>query len=249
MTNSRYKFNFDFVKTLIFDEADELLNSEFILQIDTIVKSIPETAQICLFSATYSKKILETCSRFMKDPAYVILPDNQVITELVTQWYVQCNSLSEKDGCLVDLIYNNNSETIIVFFNSCSRLEKVSQILSKLDNPINHLCIHSKMESNEKSNSISNFIAGKSKILLASDIASRGLDIHNITLVINYDIPASNDTYVHRIGRSGRGALLGNSVTLIMSDEDKQKMKFIVDIHGIPIKALQTVKIESKSKY
>jgi superfamily II DNA/RNA helicase len=105
------------------------------------------------------------------------------------------------------------------------------------------------MESNEKSNSISNFIAGKSKILLASDIASRGLDIHNITLVINYDIPASNDTYVHRIGRSGRGALLGNSVTLIMSDEDKQKMKFIVDIHGIPIKALQTVKIESKSKY
>jgi len=204
--------------------------------------------QICLFSATLPKGILELCTRFMRNPAYVILPENQVITELVTQWYVKCTTIYEKDGCLVDLIDANKKDTIIVFFNSCSRLEKVSQILNDYHTPIQHLCIYSKLNPNDKVNSIANFIDGKCKILLASDIAARGLDIPNVTLVINYDIPASIDTYVHRIGRSGRGALFGNSVTLIMSEEDKQKMTFIVQVHGIPIKALKTVNMESKSK-
>jgi len=184
----------------------------------------------------------------MRNPAYVILPENQVITELVSQWYVNCTTIYEKDGCLVDLIDANTNDTVIVFFNSCSRLEKVSQILSDLDKPISHLCIHSKMDPAVKVNSIANFVSGKCKILLASDIASRGLDIPNVTLVINYDIPASIDTYVHRIGRSGRGALFGNSVTLIMSQEDKEKMTYIVQVHKIPIKVLKTVNMESRSK-
>lgn len=242
----RKKVNLSFLKTVILDEGDELLKQGFREQVKEIIETLADTVQICLFSATLPKGILELCTRFMRDPAYVILPENQVITELVTQWYVKCESLSEKDGCIVDIIEANKKDTTIVFFNSCSRLEKVSETLSTIGKPIQHLCLHAKMNPEDRKKSIDDFISGKCKLLLASDIAARGLDIPSITLVVNYDIPYAIETYVHRIGRSGRGDRLGNSITLIMSDEDKQKITFIVQIHGIPIKALKTVKMESK---
>ena len=246
----RGKINLNNLKTLILDEGDELLRLGFREQIKQIIEELNENVQICLFSATLAKGIIDLCDKFMREQSYVILPDNQVITELVSQWYVKCDSLSVKDGCLVDLIFANKEETIIVFFNSCSRLEKVSQILYKLNHPINHLCIHSKMDnSEERSDNIKKFTEGKVKVLLASDIASRGLDIHNITLVINYDIPASNDTYVHRVGRAGRGAFYGNAISLIMTDDDNRRVDSIRQIHGIPIKALDQAKMTIKSKY
>ena len=232
MTNSRYKFNFDFVKTLIFDEADELLNSEFILQIDTIVKSIPETAQICLFSATYSKKILETCSRFMKDPAYVILPEYKSITDLVTNWYLKCDENS-KNSCVYNLIKKHKDDTIIVFFNNCSKLTRFSDFLN--ENNIEHSCVNSKMDVTQREVSFSKFIKNETKILLASDIAARGLDIPRVNLIINYDIPKQFDVYVHRTGRAGRSHKIGNSITLTKDNEHKT-LKFECEIRGSSIK-------------
>jgi superfamily II DNA/RNA helicase len=242
----RDRINLSHLRTVVLDEGDELLRQGFREQIKNIVETMIETVQICLFSATLPKGILELCTRFMRNPAYVILPENQVITELVTQWYVKCPTIYDKDGCIVDAIEQNKKETIIIFFNSCTRLQKVSQILSEYKEPINHLCIHSKIDSIDRVTAISDFAAGKCKVLLASDMASRGLDIPSITLVINYDIPCAVETYIHRIGRSGRGDCLGNSITLISTEEDRNKMTFIVQVHGIPIKALKTIKMESK---
>lgn len=243
----RRRINLSQTRTVILDEGDELLKQGFREQIKNIIETLAETVQICLFSATLPKGILELCTRFMRDPSYVILPENQVITELVTQWYVKCSSLQDKDNCVMDAIINNPTDTIIVFFNSCTRLQKFSKIISDTVNSIQHICIHSKMDPNERAKSISDFLAGNCRILLASDIASRGLDIPCVTLVINYDIPCSVETYVHRIGRSGRGDRLGNSITLLMTEEDRNKMTFIVQVHGIPIRALKTIKMESKS--
>jgi superfamily II DNA/RNA helicase len=230
------------------DEGDELLRQGFREQIKDIVECLNETVQICLFSATLPKGILELCTRFMRDPAYVILPENQVITELVTQWYVKCGTVQEKDGSVVDIIENNSKETIILFFNSCSRLERIAEILRNYGGgkSIPYVCVHSKMEQSERAEAIAKFSSGKCKVLLASDMASRGLDIPSVTLVVNYDIPFAVETYVHRIGRSGRGDRLGNSVTLIMTDEDKHKITFIVQVHGIPIKVLKSINLESK---
>jgi len=240
------RINLNNLQTLILDEGDELLKQGFREQIKTIIEHLAFNVQICIFSATLPKGILELSTKFMRDPAYVILPENQVITELVTQWYVRCTNLSDKDGCVIDAIETNPKDIIIVFFNSCTRLQKFSQILKSYKNPIQHLCIHSRMEPSERDKSIYDFINGKSKILLASDIAARGLDFTCVTLVINYDIPCDIETYVHRIGRSGRGDRLGNSITLVMTEEDYKRMMFIVDIHGIPIKVLKTIKMESK---
>jgi translation initiation factor 4A len=242
---NRNKINMNFLKTVILDEGDDLLKQGFREQIKEIVETLAETVQICLFSATLPKGVLELCNGFMRDPAYVILPENQVITELVSQWYVKCPSLDTKDGCIVDLINENQSDTVIIFFNSCTRLEKVSNNIAQCETPIKHLCVHGKMAPEDRVKAIADFIAGKSKVLLASDMAARGLDIPSVTLVINYDIPCNNDTYVHRIGRAGRGERLGNSVTLVMTEDDKNKMSFIVQVHGLPIKALKSKKFDS----
>jgi ATP-dependent RNA helicase RhlE len=101
------------------------------------------------------------------------------------------------------------------------------------------------MDPNDRAKSISDFSLGRCKVLLASDMASRGLDIPSVTLVVNYDIPFAVETYVHRIGRSGRGDRLGNSITLTITDEDKHKITYIVQVHGIPIKALKSIKMQS----
>ena len=244
----RERMSLNHIQTVILDEGDELLRQGFREQIKEIVESLNETVQICLFSATLPKGILELCTNFMRNPSYVILPENQVITELVTQWYVKCATVNEKNGSVVDIIENNSKETIIIFFNSCTRLEGISKILSNYGSgkSISHLCVHSKMDSADRAKSIADFSAGKCKVLLASDMASRGLDIPSVTLVVNYDIPFAVETYVHRIGRSGRGDRLGNSVTLIMTEEDRHKITFIVQVHGIPIKVLKSINLESK---
>ena len=241
----RKRINLISLKTIILDEGDELLKQGFREQVKFIIENLADTVQICLFSATLPTGILELCNGFMREPAYVILPDNQVITELVTQWYIKCSTLEEKDGSLVDIIEKNTKDTIIVFFNSCSRLQKVSQTLTDYKKT-KHLCIHGKMESIDRTKSLNEFTNGKCKILLASDMAARGLDIPIVTLVVNYDIPCQVETYVHRIGRSGRGDKLGNSITLIMTDDDKQKMSFIIQVHGIPIRVLKSIKMETK---
>jgi superfamily II DNA/RNA helicase len=159
--------------------------------------------------------------------------------------------MGEKNGCVLDIIESNKNDKIIIFFNSCNGLSDFSQILKDVN--VNHLCIYSKMEPFDREQSINNFL-GKDidekdtknyNILLASDMVSRGLDFPCVTLVVNYDIP-STETYIHRIGRSGRGALLGNAITLTMTEEDRNKITYIVQVHGIPIKALKNIKMESK---
>jgi superfamily II DNA/RNA helicase len=239
--NNRCRINLQNIKTLIMDEGDELLKPNFKDQVKLIVEMLEENTQICLFSATLPKSILDLCNRFMINPSYVILPDNQVITELVTQWYYKCSNMSDKENSIIDALYANNDETIIIFFNSCKILQDISNVLLSLDTPIEHICIHGKMDPLSRTQSIKDFTNRRSKILLASDLAARGLDIPNITLVINYDIPYNMETYVHRIGRSGRGSQWGDSITLIVSEEDKNKIKTIVDIHGLPIKCLKQI--------
>ena len=123
----------------------------------------------------------------------------------------------------------------------CSKLLLASEELSKLK--INHLSIHGRLNTDVRLNQLNNFINQKSRILLASDLAARGLDIPHVTLIINYDVPTSIETYIHRIGRAGRGDKLGDAITMIVSEEDKNKLKYIVQIYSMPIKLLKNIKL------
>lgn len=237
---NKNQIDLNHLKTLILDEGDELLKRGFKEQVKKIIESIVETVQICLFSATYSKGILEMCNKFMTNPSYVILPDNQVITTLVSQWYIKLQDQTMKFKTLIDLI-NKNDDVIIIFFNYCSKLISVSDEFNKLN--INHLFIHGRLPADIRIKNLNDFINKKSKILLASDLAARGLDIPHVSMVINFDVATSIETYIHRIGRAGRGDILGNAITLVISEEDQNKIKYIVQMHSMPIKILKNLDI------
>ena len=238
---NKNQIDLNYLKTLILDEGDELLKRGFKEQVKKIIESIIDTVQICLFSATYSKGILEMCNKFMRDPSYVILPDNQVMTSLVSQWYIKVIDIPSKLKILIDIIKNNSNDIIIIFFNYCSKLILASEELTKLN--IEHLFIHGRLATDIRMKNLNDFINKKSNILLASDLAARGLDIPHVSLVINFDVAISIETYIHRIGRAGRGNVLGNAITLIVSEEDQNKMKYIVQMHSMPIKALKDLKL------
>lgn len=240
MIRKKY-LNLNHLKTLILDEGDELLKKEFKEQIKNIIENLDEKIQICLFSATYSKSILDVCSKFMNEPSYVILPDNKVITSLVSQWYLELNDESEKINAVKKLIVENEDKFIIIFFNFCFKLIKFSDYLQT--NNISHTFIHGRLSSEERLENLDNFMKNKYKILLASDLAARGIDIPYVSVVINYDIPNTVETYIHRIGRAGRGHILGNSVTIIHSEEEINKLKYIIKIHSIPINKLINYKL------
>ena len=240
---NKNQIDLNYLKTLILDEGDELLKRGFKEQVKKIIESIVDTVQICLFSATYSKGILEMCNKFMREPSYVILPDNQVITTLVSQWYIKTLDTSTKLKLLIDIIKNNSNDVIIIFFNYCSKLILVSEELTKLN--IEHLYIHGRLTTDIRMKHLNDFINKKANILLASDLAARGLDIPHVSLVINFDVAISIETYIHRIGRAGRGNVLGNAITLVVSEEDQNKMKYIVQMHSMPIKALKDLKLNN----
>lgn len=239
---NRNQVNLNYLKTLILDEGDELLKRGFKEQVKKIIESIVETVQICLFSATYSKGILELCEKFMRDPAFVILPENQVISSLVSQWYIRTLDLDNKTRTLINIINENKKDVIVIFFNYCSKLISMSDELKKID--IDHINISARLTHEERTNNLNEFMNKKKKILLASDVVSRGIDSPNITLVINYDVPNSIESYIHRIGRAGRGDTLGNSITFINNDEDYKRLKYMIQLHSVLIKPLKNINLQ-----
>ena len=261
---NRKAINITSLKILILDEVDALFKiinfqqkskykSKFVQRDKEqemphamqIIEQLNDTTQICCFSATYPPIIYENCASITKDPVYVTLPDDQIITDLVSQWYIKCDTIDHKNGCVVDIIKSNPNDFVIIFFNTINKLNEISHLLE--NEKIKHLCSHSELSNDDRVFAQSEFFGGKDKyrVLLASDLIARGIDNQNVTLVINYDVPDDKDKYVHRIGRAGRGGKLGNSVTLVMTERDYDNVNSIVQIHGIPIKVLKSIEFKN----
>lgn len=259
---NRKVINITNLKVLILDEVDALFKivnfqqrskyknkfaqkEQEIPHAMQIIEQINDITQICCFSATYPPIIYENCASITKDPVYVTLPEDQIITDLVSQWYVKCDTIDHKNGCVLDIIKANPNEFVIIFFNTINKLNEISHLLE--NEKIKHLCSHSELSNEDRVFAQSEFFGGKDKykVLLASDLIARGIDNQNVTLVINYDVPDDKDKYVHRIGRAGRGGKLGNSVTLVMTDKDYDNINSIVQIHGIPIKVLKSIEFKN----
>jgi len=225
-----------YLKSLILDEGDELLAQGFREQLKRIVETCPETSQVCLFSATLSPQVLNICNSFMRDPSVLIVPEKKVITTRVNQYYSKCDTDDNKVNDVIDCIEKNSIATIMIFCNTCSGIRKLSERLQAYKNPIRHICVNGKMLSTDREKAIKDFLSGSYRVLLASDIVGRGFDFSDVSIVMNYDMPNNIEAYIHRIGRAGRAGDIGNSITLITTDEDMAKMRFIVQFHGMPIR-------------
>tara|TARA_Y100000389_G_C17434086_1_gene504436 strand:- start:224 stop:1378 length:1155 start_codon:yes stop_codon:yes gene_type:complete len=212
------------LNTLVFDEADEILSYGFKESIYHIIQYMSKEAQICLFSATMPTEVLELSEKFMNNPEKILVKKEQLTLEGITQFYINIRVNEWKFDVLKDLYDTINISQCIIYINSKNKLMDVYDSLIRENFPVAY--IHGELQATERKEVMEKFRAGQSRILLSTDLLSRGIDVQQLSLVINFDIPKSKETYIHRIGRSGRYGRKGVAINLI-TDRDITSMKEI----------------------
>ncbi|QQP71371.1 DEAD/DEAH box helicase [Carnobacterium sp. CS13] len=204
------------VETLVLDEADEMLNMGFIDDIETIIHEVPAERQTLLFSATMPSQIKRIGVRFMKDPEHVSIKATSMSDSLIEQFFVRCKDF-EKFDIMTRLLDVQAPELTIVFGRTKRRVDELAKGLEMRGYRAEG--IHGDLSQQKRMSVLKAFKSGKLDILVATDVAARGLDISGVTHVYNYDIPQDPESYVHRIGRTGRAGNEGVSVTFITPNE------------------------------
>ena len=228
----KYILKLDQCKTLALDEADKLISNDFQLIIEHIMSFLPKKPQVLLFSATFP----QTVANFLR-----LVPDIQKVNMMkdltlvgVTQYYAYLEE-KEKVACLNVLFSKLKINQIIIFCNSALRVE----LLAKKIFQMNFSCyfIHAKMDQKERNKVFHNFRKGASRCLVSSDLFTRGIDVPTINVVINFDFPTTAETYLHRVGRSGRFGHLGLALNFI-TDKDKEDLIRIEQELGTEIRPI-----------
>jgi translation initiation factor 4A len=207
------------LKLLILDEADEMLSRGFRDQIYEIFQLTPSaTMQVCLVSATLPPEVLQLSTHFMREPVRILVKQEEVTLEGIKQFYVHVGQPRYKFDTLCDLYETLTVAQAIIFCNSRRNVDWVSDQLDQRDFVVSSL--HGDMDHKERSLVMQEFRAGRSRVLVATDILARGIDVHSVSLVVNYDLPIIREQYVHRIGRGGRFGRKGVAINFVCDGDD-----------------------------
>jgi translation initiation factor 4A len=214
----------DHLKLFILDEADEMLGRGFLNEIQDIVKSIPGDTQIGLVSATMSPDTLKLTQEFMRNPAVILVKKEELTLDNISQYYIAIDKEEWKYETLAELYKNIDIQQCIIY---CNRKETVNAITKKLkDQNFTVSSIHGDMTSDERMLIMKEFKSGSSRVLVSSDLLARGIDVLAVSLIINYDLPTKRETYIHRIGRTGRGGRKGVAINFVTP----QDSNFLQDV-------------------
>lgn len=212
----RRTIRLDELKMIVLDEADEMLNMGFIEDIEEILESTPSTRQTLLFSATMPRAIQSLSQRFLKDPVLISIQSKEMTVPLVEQNYLELQD-RQKFDVLCRLLDIQSPELAIVFGRTKRRVDELSEALKKRGYAADG--IHGDLTQAKRDSVIRQFRDGSTDILVATDVAARGLDISGVTHVYNFDIPQDPESYVHRIGRTGRAGQAGTAITFVIPRE------------------------------
>lgn len=219
----RKNINLSDIKYLIIDEADEMLNMGFIDQVETIINALPKDRITMLFSATMPEQIERLCHNYMVNPINIEINPESLTVEKIHQRYYEIEN-NKKFNLLNKLIYTERPDSCIIF---CSTKDNVDSLVQRMKSR-NYSCdkLHGGMLQKDRIDTIERFKKGEFSFLVATDVAARGIDVENITHIINYDIPMEKESYVHRIGRTGRAGKKGSAITFVTPNE----YRFLKDI-------------------
>lgn len=212
----RGTLRFDAVRTVVLDEADKMLDMGFVDDMKTILWAMPEERQTLLFSATIPERVMDLVNKFQRDPQVVNVAGTQVTVPQVEQTFLEVKPWAKLD-VLCRLIETYNPTSSLVF---CNTKRRVDQIVTDLRNKGYRAdSLHGDMTQSRRDDAMLKFRRQQSKILVATDVAARGLDVSGVEAVINYDVPPEEEYYVHRIGRTARAGKSGRAFTLVLSGE------------------------------
>jgi len=202
---------------LILDEADEMLSKGFKEQVKKVFNYLSEEVQIALFSATMPEDVVNLSKSFMRNPVRILVKAEQLTLEGIKQFYVNVESEMQKFDVLCDIYETISVSQGIIFVNSKQKAEELKEKLEKKNHTIS--IIHGGYNQYERNDILDDFKNGRTRTLIATDILARGIDIQQISLVVNYDIPYRVEPYLHRIGRSGRWGRKGVGINLVTLDD------------------------------
>ncbi|PGS56820.1 DEAD/DEAH box helicase [Bacillus sp. AFS041924] len=228
----------DQIKYLIIDEADEMLNRGFIDDVESIINQLPLNRVTMVFSATLPKDVENLCHEYMKNPIHIEIESTGVTAESIEHFLIEVIE-EEKISLLKDVTVVENPDSCLIF---CRTKEHVDAVYNELEKA-NYSCerLHGGLEQEDRFAVMEGFKMGNFRYLVATDVAARGIDIDNVTLVINYDVPVEKESYVHRTGRTGRAGNKGKAITFSTSFEGKY-IKAIEKYIGFELSTIEAPK-------
>ena len=223
------------MQMLILDEADEMLSAGFNEQIYNIFQQLNTNVQVCLFSATMPPELHSLSDKFMRDPVRILVKSEMLTLEGISQFHVALETDHDKYATLKDLFTRISVSQCIIYCNSIRRVSDLAEAMMNDGFPV--CCIHSGMEKDVRDKAYQEFRSGAHRVLISSNVTARGIDIQQVSTVINFDMPRDVHTYLHRIGRSGRWGRKGSGVNFV-TRRDFRKLKEIESYYGTAIPEL-----------
>jgi len=231
----RRHINAKTLKILVLDEADEMLSSGFKEQIYNIFQYLNQDVQIALFSATLPNNIFQITDKFMRNPVKICVKAESLTLDGIKQYFVAVEDDRQKYVTLKDIYNSISMSSCIIYANSVKRVIDLYEAMKEDNFPV--CCIHSSMEKSEREYAFKEFRSGSARVLISSNVTSRGIDIQQVSVVINFDLPRDIHNYLHRIGRSGRWGRKGTGINFI-TRRDIIKMKEIESYYATQIDEL-----------
>ena len=224
------------IRVLIMDEADQMLEDLFYKQVMCILeKGFPDKTRVALFSATMPEQVLEVANKILNNPVRVLIKPAAVRLEGIQQFFVPLDREDHKFECICDLYKNLNISQAVIFCNKRQKAEMLAERMTAQGYPVT--CLHGELEKPERTRRMKQFIEGSTRVMVATDIIARGIDVQQISLVINYELPMNRENYVHRIGRAGRFGRKGTTINMLLPEEEGM-MKDISEHYSMQISPL-----------
>ena len=210
----------DMIRVLVLDEADQMLEDRFKEQVICILEQgFPQDCQIALFSATMPTEVAEFAEKILKNPVRILVPPEEVTLDGIKQYFVEVERDDWKYDVLCDLYKQLTINQALIYCNKRHKAEWLAEKMQQEGFPISF--IHGEMDPEERSRRMKEFRAGQARIMISTDLLARGIDVQQVSVVINYELPTQQENYIHRIGRSGRYGRKGTAINLITTEEKR----------------------------
>merc|ERR1712014_192743 len=220
------------IKQFVLDEADEMLSRGFKDQIYDVFRHLNQEIQVILLSATMPQEVLEVTTRFMRDPVRILVKKEELTLEGIRQFYISVEREEWKLDTLCDLYETLTITQAVIFCNTRRKVDWLTEKMHQRDFTVS--AMHGDMDQKERDVIMREFRSGSSRVLITTDLLARGIDVQQVSLVINYDLPTNRENYIHRIGRGGRFGRKGVAINFV-TEEDKRALQDIEKFYNTQI--------------